>query len=155
MCNASISHEPARAGDRHTMPARSPSVGGNSSRAIWLPGIMLASLRVSPAGCLSPNTSPLLLKLQIYPWIKSPLHFHGTSGLLPLISLFLSHLLTPTTRTLPPCRQYHSTSLNIKTLLVPLTGPDNPILLSLFLLLPKVHLWQWTVYHWKYPKLFL
>ena len=25
----------------------------------------------------------LLLKLQTYPWIKSPLHFYGTSGLLP------------------------------------------------------------------------
>ena len=44
----------------------------------------------------------LLLKLQTYPLIKSPLHFYGTSGLLPLINLFLSHLLSPTTRTLPP-----------------------------------------------------
>ena len=25
----------------------------------------------------------LLLKLQTYPWIKSPLYFYGTSGLLP------------------------------------------------------------------------
>ena len=38
----------------------------------------------------------LLLKLQTYPWIKSPLHFYWTSGLLHLIILSLSHLLTPT-----------------------------------------------------------
>ena len=62
----------------------------------------------------------LLLKLQTYPWIKSPLHFYGTSGLLPLI-MFLSHLLTPTTRTLPPCSQHCFTPLIIKILLMPLT----------------------------------
>jgi len=39
--------------------------------------------------------------------IKSPLHFYGTPDLLPLINLFSSHLLTPATRTLPPCRQHH------------------------------------------------
>ena len=38
----------------------------------------------------------LLPKLQTYPWTKSPLHFYGTSGLLPLTSLFLSQLLIPT-----------------------------------------------------------
>ena len=43
----------------------------------------------------------LLLKLQTNPRIKSPLHFYGISGLLSLINLFLSHLLTPTIRTLP------------------------------------------------------
>ena len=74
----------------------------------------------------------LLLKLQTYPWIKSPLHFYGTSGLLLLINLFLSHLLTPTTRTLPPCKQYHSTPLIIKILLRPLTGPDNTLLCHYF-----------------------
>ena len=31
----------------------------------------------------------LLLKLQTYPWIKSPLHFYGTFGLLPLNKLLL------------------------------------------------------------------
>ena len=51
----------------------------------------------------------LLLKLQTNPRIKSPLHFYGISGLLPLINLLLSHLLTPTTRTFPPCRQQCST----------------------------------------------
>ena len=74
----------------------------------------------------------LLLNLQAYPWIKSPLHFCGTSGLLPLINLFLSHLLTPTTRTLPPYRQYCSTPLIIKILLMLLTGPDNPLLCHYF-----------------------
>ena len=40
------------AGDRYTMPARSPSVGGMTSRATGLPGIMFATLGVSPVGCL-------------------------------------------------------------------------------------------------------
>ena len=51
---ASLS-EPARAGDRHTMSARSPPVDGIPSRAIGLPGIMFVTLGVSPAGCLDPN----------------------------------------------------------------------------------------------------
>ena len=51
---ASLS-EPARVGDRHTMPARSSSVGGIPSRAIGLPGIMFAILGVSPEGRLGPN----------------------------------------------------------------------------------------------------
>ena len=62
----------------------------------------------------------LLLKLQTYAWVKSPLHFYGTFGLLPLINLLLSHLLTPTTNTLPPCRQHHSTQPIFKILLMPL-----------------------------------
>ena len=98
---ATFLNEPTRAGDRHTMPARSPSIGGISSRAIGLPGIMFATLGVSPAGCLGPNSYQVLLKLQTYPRIKSSLHFCRTSGLLPLINLFLSHLVTPTTRTCP------------------------------------------------------
>ena len=48
--------EPARVGDRHTMPARSPSVGGIPSRADGLPGIMFATLGVSLAGRLGPNS---------------------------------------------------------------------------------------------------
>ena len=59
---ASLS-EPARVGDRHTMPARSSSVGGIPSRAIGLPGIMFAILGVSPEGRLGPNPYHLLLKL--------------------------------------------------------------------------------------------
>ena len=47
----------------------------------------------------------LLLKSQTYPWIKSPLHFieHLVCC---LINLFLSRLLTPTTKTLTPGRQH-------------------------------------------------
>ena len=51
--SASLS-EPARAGDRHTMPARSPSFG-ISSKAIGLPGIIFATLGVKPAGHLGPK----------------------------------------------------------------------------------------------------
>ena len=45
---------PARAGDRHTMPAGNSSAG-IPSRAIGLPGIMFATLGVSPAGRLGLN----------------------------------------------------------------------------------------------------
>ena len=51
---ASLS-EPARVGDRHTMPAKSSSVGGIYSRATGLPGTMFAILGVSSAGHLGPN----------------------------------------------------------------------------------------------------
>ena len=101
---------PARVGDRHTMSVRSPSFGGIPSRAVGLPGIMFATLGVSLAGHLGPNP--------YHPSPGSNVHsiFWGTSGLLPLINLFLSHLLTPTTRTLPPCRQHCSTLIVIKIL---------------------------------------
>ena len=46
---------PTRADDRHTMPARSPPVGGIPSRAIGLPGIIFVILGVSPEGHLGPN----------------------------------------------------------------------------------------------------
>ena len=100
---ASLS-EPSRSGDRHTMPARNPSVGGIPSRAIGLPGTMFVTLGVSPAGRLGPNPYYPSPKVKTYPQIKSPGHFYGTSGRLHLISLFLSHLPTPTTKTVPPCR---------------------------------------------------
>ena len=54
MCNTVSLSEPTRAGDRHTMPARSPSVG-ITSKAIGLPGVMFATLGVSPAGHLGPK----------------------------------------------------------------------------------------------------
>ena len=41
-------------------------------------------------------------------------------------------LLTPTARTLPPCRQHCSTPLIIKILLMLLTGPDSPLLCHYF-----------------------
>ena len=54
-CAASATlSEPARVGDRHAMPARNLSVG-IPSKAIGLPGIMFATLGVSPAGCLGSN----------------------------------------------------------------------------------------------------
>ena len=46
--------EPARVGDRHTMPAKSPSVG-IPLRAVGLLGIMFATLGVSPIGRLGPD----------------------------------------------------------------------------------------------------
>ena len=46
---ASLS-EPTRAGDKHMMPARSPSVGDIPSGEIGLPGIMVVTLGVSPVG---------------------------------------------------------------------------------------------------------
>ena len=132
-CATTVSFsEPTRAGDRHTVPARSPSVGGISSRTIGLPGIMFATLGVGPAGHLGPNPYHPSAKVTTYPRIKSPFHFYETSCLLPLINLFLSHLLTPTTRTLSPCRQHCSTPLIIKILLMPLTGLDNPLLCHYF-----------------------
>ena len=60
--------EPARAGDRHTMLVRSPSVGVIPSRATGLPGIIFATLGVSPAGCLGPNpyhTSPKVTNIPL------------------------------------------------------------------------------------------
>ena len=47
--------EPTKVGDRHTMPARSPSVGGTPSRAIGLPEIIFAMFGVTPAGRLGLN----------------------------------------------------------------------------------------------------
>ena len=105
--------EPTRVADRHTMPARSPSVG-IPSKAIGLPGIRFDTLGVSPAGHLGPNPYHPSPKVTNIPPDQSPLHFYGTSGLLPLINLFLSQLLTPIIRTLPPCRQHCSTQPTIK-----------------------------------------
>ena len=47
--------ELTRAGNRHTMPVRSPSVGGIPPRENGLPGITFATLGIIPAGCLGPN----------------------------------------------------------------------------------------------------
>jgi len=51
---ASLS-ECTRVGDRHIMPARSPSIGCITSMAIGLQGTMFATLGVSPASHLGPN----------------------------------------------------------------------------------------------------
>ena len=63
--------ESARVGDRPTVPARGPSVGGIPSRAIGLPGTMFATLGVNPEDCLGPNPYHPSPKVQTYPWIKS------------------------------------------------------------------------------------
>ena len=122
-------NEPSQVEDRHTMSARSPSVG-ISSKAIGLPGKTFALWELAPQAIWAQSLTALLLKLQTYPWVKSPLQFYGTFAL--LINLSLSQLLTPTARTLPPCRQHCSTSLIIKILIKPLTGPDNPLLCHYF-----------------------
>ena len=66
---------PARAGDRHTVLARSPSAGGIPSRAIGLPGIMFATLGVRPVGRLGPNPYHPSPKVTNIPWdqISTPL----------------------------------------------------------------------------------
>ena len=90
--------EPDRAGDRHTMPARSPFVGGIPSRAIGLPGIMFTTLGVSPAGRLGPNCYHPSPKVTNIPPDQIPtlLLWNIWS-----VALSLSYLLTLTTRTLP------------------------------------------------------
>ena len=124
--------EPARADDRHTMPARSSSVGGIHSRAIGLPGIMFATLGVSPAGHLDQN-----------PYHPSP---KVTNIPLDQISILLlenswsvasyQFVLKPLTNSYnqDPCRQHLSTQIIVKILLMPLTGPDKPLLCHYFLI---------------------
>ena len=63
---ASLS-EPTRAIDRHTMPARSPSVGGIPSRAIGLPWIMIALWELALQAVWAQIFTILLVKLQKYP----------------------------------------------------------------------------------------
>ena len=105
--------EPARAGDRHTVPARSPSVGGIPSRAIGLPGTMFATFGVSPAGHLAQILITLVLSYKHSP--RPNLHSTFTKNLVYcLINLFLNYLLTPTARTLHPYRQRNSTPLILK-----------------------------------------
>ena len=82
---------PTRAGDRHTMPARSPSIGGLPSKAIELPGIVFATLGVSPADRLGQNPYHPS-KVTNISLIKSPLHLYETSGLLPLNTFVLKPL---------------------------------------------------------------
>ena len=62
--------EPSRVGGRHAMPARSSSVGGISSRAIGLPGIMLTTLGVSSAGHLDSNPYHPSPKVTNIPWYQ-------------------------------------------------------------------------------------
>ena len=113
------------------MPARSPSAG-IPSKAIGLPGIMFATLGVSPAGHLGPNPYHPSPKVTNIPpdQISTPLLWNIWS--VASYQFVLSQLLTPTTRTLPPLGQHCSTPLIIKIFLMPLTGPDNPLLCHYF-----------------------
>ena len=124
--------ESSRVGDRHTMPAGSSSLMASLQGQLGFQGQCLPLWELALKAIWGQTLTTLLLKLQIYCQIKFLFHFYGTSGLLPLINLFLSHLLTPTTRTLPPCRQHHSTQLITKILLMSLTVPDNPLLCHYF-----------------------
>ena len=128
--SASLSESP-RVGDRHARPAGSPSAG-IPSKAIGLPGIMFATLGVSPAGCLGPNPYHPSPKVTNIPpdQISTPLLWNIWS--VASYQFVLSQLLTPTTRTLPPLGQHCSTPLIIKIFLMPLTGPDNPLLCHYF-----------------------
>ena len=125
--------EPTKVSDSHTMPARSPSVGGIPSRAIGLPGIMFATLGVIPSGHLSPNLHHPSPKV-------TNIHLDQISTLLFWNTWFVASyqfVLKPLTNSYnqnpAPCRQHHSTLLIIiKILLTPLTGPDNPLLCHYF-----------------------
>ena len=121
--------EPARVGDRHTMSARSPSVGDISSREIGLPGIMSPTLRVSSAG---PNPCHLSPKVtNIFPnQISSLLLWNIWS--IATYQFVLKPLTNSYNQDPAPCSQHLSTSLIIKILLIPLTGPDNPLLCHYF-----------------------
>ena len=74
-CFLQYVHQPPRASDRHTIPARSPSVDGIPSRAIRFPRIMFATLGVSPAGRLGSNPYHHSPKFTIIPLdqISTPL----------------------------------------------------------------------------------
>ena len=142
---------PTRASNRHTVPARRPSVGIPSKAIRLWQGQCLSLWELALQAIRAQTLSTLLLKLQTYCQIKSPLHFYGISGLLPFINLFLNHLLTPTTRTLPLVGNTAPPSLLLKYSSAP-NRTRQPTPLPLLLLLPKVGLWQWNVYHWKHPK---
>ena len=113
------------------MLVRSPSVGVIPSRATGLPGIIFATLGVSPAGCLGPNpyhTSPKVTNI--------PLDQITTPLLWNIWSVAPHHVLKLLTNSYnqdhAPCRQHRSTLLIIKILLMPLTGPENPLLCHYF-----------------------
>ena len=114
------------------MPARSPSVGGIPSRAIGLPGIVFVTLRVSPPGHLGPNPCHHSSKVtNIVP------HQISTSVLWNIwfaasYQLVLKPLINSYNQGPASYRQYSSTSLIIKVLLMLLTGPDNPLLCHYF-----------------------
>ena len=92
------------------LPFPSPGDLPNPEIEPWSPALQADTLPSEPPGL---NPSPKvtnILQDQISTPLLSGLLLQA-SGLLPLSNLFLSQLLTPTTRTLPPCRQHCSTPL--------------------------------------------
>ena len=123
---------PTRADDRHTMPARNPPFGGIPSRAIGLPGIMFATLGVSPESHLGPNPyhpSPKFTNIPL-DQISTPLLWNIWSD--ASYWFVLKPLTNSYNQDHVPCRQHRSTPLIIKILLMPLTAPDNPLLRHYF-----------------------
>ena len=129
-CATSASlNEPSKVGDRHTMSARSPSVG-ISSKAIGLPGKTFATLGVSPAGHLGPKPycpSPKVTNIPLGQ-ISTPVLWNICSA----YQFVLKSITNSYNQDPAPCRQHCSTPLIIKILLKPLTGPDNPLLCHYF-----------------------
>ena len=126
-CATSASlNEPARAGDRHTMPTRSPCIGIPSG-AFGLPGLMFATLGVSPEGHLGPNPYHPSLKVTNIPadQISNPLLWN--IWCVASYQFVLKPLTNPTTKTLPLCRQHCSILLIIKVFIMLLTGADKPL----------------------------
>ena len=91
---------------------------------IFLPAILIPAFASSrPAFRLMSSAYKLNDQVTIYSFDLFLSQFGN--NLLFHVQFYLSHLLTPTTRTLPPCRHHHSTQLVIKIFLKPLTGSDN------------------------------
>ena len=128
--------EPARVGDRHTMPARSSFVGGISSREIGLPGIMSATLGVSLAGPNPWHLSPKVTNI-LQNQISSLLLWNIWS--IASYQFVLKPLTNPYNRDPAPYKQHCSTSLITKILLILLTEPDNPLLCHYFYYLKWVY----------------
>ena len=135
---------PTRAGDRHTVPARSPSVGGIPSRAIGLPGIMFATLEVSPAGHLGPkpcHPSPKVTNItpdQIYTLLLWNVWSVASNQFVLSSVQLLSHvqlLVTPWSHARPP---YPSPTPRVYSNSCLLTHwkPSNHLILCLPLLPP-------------------
>ena len=91
---------------------------------IFLPAILIPAFASSrPAFCLMSSAYKLNDQVTVYSFdlflsqLGTNLLFH--------VKFYLSHLLTPTTRTLPPCRQHCSTPPIIKILLMSLGFPGG------------------------------
>ena len=128
---------PTGVGDGHTMPARRPSVRGIPSRAIGLPGIMFATLGVSPVGRLDPSPYHPSPKVTNIPpdQISTTLLWNIWS--VNSYQFVLKSLTNSCNQDPAPCRQHSSTQLVFKILSASnRTRLSTP--LSLILLLLKL-----------------